>query len=102
MPKLSSKNQVTIPVDVMREAGLKPGDHVVVHAAGPGHVELERPAEPLRAAAEADDLGVLDMLASGQPDRPADQADPQDGDPSQSAPASSLPAISATRSTRRR
>lgn len=42
MPKISRKNQITIPVDVLRESGLEAGDTVVVRAAGKGRVELER------------------------------------------------------------
>jgi bifunctional DNA-binding transcriptional regulator/antitoxin component of YhaV-PrlF toxin-antitoxin module len=42
MTRLSSKNQVTIPVDVLREAGLSAGDQILVRATGPGRVELER------------------------------------------------------------
>jgi bifunctional DNA-binding transcriptional regulator/antitoxin component of YhaV-PrlF toxin-antitoxin module len=40
--RLSRKNQVTIPVDVLREAGLTAGDEIVVRAAGKGRIELER------------------------------------------------------------
>jgi bifunctional DNA-binding transcriptional regulator/antitoxin component of YhaV-PrlF toxin-antitoxin module len=42
MPRLSSKNQITIPVDVLRETGIKPGDQIVIRAAGRGRVEVER------------------------------------------------------------
>lgn len=42
MPKISSKNQVTIPVSVLREAGLEPGDNLIVRALGAGRVELRR------------------------------------------------------------
>jgi bifunctional DNA-binding transcriptional regulator/antitoxin component of YhaV-PrlF toxin-antitoxin module len=42
MPRLSGKNQVTIPVKVLREAGLEAGDIVVIRAAGRGRVEVER------------------------------------------------------------
>jgi bifunctional DNA-binding transcriptional regulator/antitoxin component of YhaV-PrlF toxin-antitoxin module len=42
MSKLSRKNQVTIPVDVLREAGLTAGDEVVIRASGRGRIELER------------------------------------------------------------
>lgn len=40
MPKVSSKHQVTIPVETMREAGLHVGDEVVVRAAGDGEIVL--------------------------------------------------------------
>lgn len=42
MPRLSSKNQITVPVEVLRETGIRPGDDIVIRAAGPGRVELER------------------------------------------------------------
>jgi bifunctional DNA-binding transcriptional regulator/antitoxin component of YhaV-PrlF toxin-antitoxin module len=42
MSLISRKNQVTLPVDVLREAGLRPGDDVRVRAVGPGRLELVR------------------------------------------------------------
>jgi AbrB family looped-hinge helix DNA binding protein len=42
MSKLSTKNQVTIPVDVLRAAGLTAGDDVVIRATGSGRIEIER------------------------------------------------------------
>lgn len=39
---ISSKNQITIPVDALRTAGLEAGDRVVAHADGAGRVILER------------------------------------------------------------
>ncbi len=42
MSKLSSKHQVTIPVRVLREAGLTAGDEIVIRASAPGRIELER------------------------------------------------------------
>ncbi len=42
MPKISSKNQVTVPVRALREAGLEPGDAVVIRALGAGRVEVRR------------------------------------------------------------
>ncbi len=42
MPRLSSKNQITIPVEVLRETGIQPGDEIIIRAAGGGRVELER------------------------------------------------------------
>jgi bifunctional DNA-binding transcriptional regulator/antitoxin component of YhaV-PrlF toxin-antitoxin module len=44
MSKLSSKNQVTIPVRVLREAGLAAGDEVIVRASGQRVGPPERPA----------------------------------------------------------
>ena len=42
MSIISRKNQVTLPVDVLREAGLEPGDDVRVQVVGPGKLELVR------------------------------------------------------------
>lgn len=42
MSRLSSKNQVTIPVAALREAGLAPGDEIQIRVSGPGRLELER------------------------------------------------------------
>jgi bifunctional DNA-binding transcriptional regulator/antitoxin component of YhaV-PrlF toxin-antitoxin module len=39
---ISRKNQVTLPVEMLREAGLKPGDDVRIQAVGPGRLELVR------------------------------------------------------------
>jgi bifunctional DNA-binding transcriptional regulator/antitoxin component of YhaV-PrlF toxin-antitoxin module len=40
--KLSTKNQITLPVDVIREAGFHPGEELRVRAVEPGRVEIER------------------------------------------------------------
>jgi bifunctional DNA-binding transcriptional regulator/antitoxin component of YhaV-PrlF toxin-antitoxin module len=45
MSVISRKNQVTLPVDVLREAGLEPGDDVRVRAVGAGRLELTRTEE---------------------------------------------------------
>jgi AbrB family looped-hinge helix DNA binding protein len=45
MSAVSRKNQITIPADVMREAGLSPGDDVRVRSAGPGRIELVKTDE---------------------------------------------------------
>jgi bifunctional DNA-binding transcriptional regulator/antitoxin component of YhaV-PrlF toxin-antitoxin module len=42
MTRLSYKNQVTIPVAVLREARLAPGDELRIRVSGPGRLELER------------------------------------------------------------
>lgn len=39
---MSSKNQVTIPIDALREAGMAPGDDVRVTADGAGRLVVER------------------------------------------------------------
>jgi AbrB family looped-hinge helix DNA binding protein len=39
---ISSKNQITIPAEALRSAGLEVGDRVVAHADGAGRVILER------------------------------------------------------------
>lgn len=40
MSAISRKNQVTIPADVLRAAGLQPGDDLRISSVGPGHLEL--------------------------------------------------------------
>lgn len=45
MPRLSRKNQITIPVEVLRDAGLAPGDELRVRALGRGRFEVERRAD---------------------------------------------------------
>jgi len=39
---ISRKNQVTLPVDVLRAAGLVPGDDVRIRAVAPGRLEIVR------------------------------------------------------------
>jgi bifunctional DNA-binding transcriptional regulator/antitoxin component of YhaV-PrlF toxin-antitoxin module len=39
---ISAKHQATIPVQALKEAGLRPGDEVRVVAAGRGRLVLER------------------------------------------------------------
>lgn len=40
--RISSKHQVTIPVQALREAGLRVGEHLVARVDGPGRVVLQR------------------------------------------------------------
>jgi bifunctional DNA-binding transcriptional regulator/antitoxin component of YhaV-PrlF toxin-antitoxin module len=42
MSVISRKNQVTLPVEALRAAGLAPGDDVRVRAVAPGRLELVR------------------------------------------------------------
>ncbi len=57
MPKISSKNQVTIPVESLRLAGLKAGDHVAVEVEDSGRIVLRRAPRGPQAG-----LGVFDGL----------------------------------------
>lgn len=43
--RISSKHQITIPVDALRRAGLEVGDRVIARADGTGRVVLEREAD---------------------------------------------------------
>jgi AbrB family looped-hinge helix DNA binding protein len=42
MPRISTKNQVTIPVAALQEAGLHPGDQVLVEALEDGELRIHR------------------------------------------------------------
>ena len=43
MSRISSKNQVTLPVDALRAAGLAAGDEIRVRAIGPRALQVEAP-----------------------------------------------------------
>jgi bifunctional DNA-binding transcriptional regulator/antitoxin component of YhaV-PrlF toxin-antitoxin module len=45
--RLSAKNQATIPVAALRQAGLKPGDELQVEAVAAGRIVLSRVEETL-------------------------------------------------------
>jgi bifunctional DNA-binding transcriptional regulator/antitoxin component of YhaV-PrlF toxin-antitoxin module len=51
LAKVSSKNQITLPVDLLRQAGIEPGDQVIVRSAGPGRIEIERRRDVVREVA---------------------------------------------------
>jgi AbrB family looped-hinge helix DNA binding protein len=42
MPRISTKNQVTIPVRALQDAGLHPGDQVLVEALDDGELRIHR------------------------------------------------------------
>ncbi len=44
MPRISAKNQLTIPVSALQEAGLRAGDEVVVEALNNGELRVRRGA----------------------------------------------------------
>jgi AbrB family looped-hinge helix DNA binding protein len=50
MPRISTKHQVTVPVAALEEAGLHPGDQVIVEALGDGEVRIRRGAISFEAA----------------------------------------------------
>jgi len=57
VPKISSKNQVTLPVESLARAGLKPGDEVTIEAENSETIVVRR------AHRSVDDaLGVFDGL----------------------------------------
>lgn len=67
MSRISSKNQVTIPVAALAAVGLHAGDEVEIRAAGAGRLELVRAVDPVdRFAGIVDDdvypPGYLDDL----------------------------------------
>jgi bifunctional DNA-binding transcriptional regulator/antitoxin component of YhaV-PrlF toxin-antitoxin module len=51
VPKVSSKNQVTLPVGAMRAAGLRPGDEVTVRSAANGEIILASRGSRIRSNA---------------------------------------------------
>lgn len=57
MPRISSKHQVTLPVESLRAAGLKPGDEVTIEPEDPDRIVVRRADPDLGNA-----LGVFDGL----------------------------------------
>ena len=49
--KISSKNQITLPVDALRRSGLATGDELKVDVRGRGRLLLTRATDPLAEAA---------------------------------------------------
>jgi len=64
--RISRKHQVTIPVDVLREAGLKPGDELQVETDGAGRIRLVRTDDVIARYAGTFSYppGYLDRLRS--------------------------------------
>ena len=70
MSIVSRKNQITIPAEVLREAGLEPGDDVRVRSVGLGRIELVKTDELIEEFAGRLDSktyppGYLDDVRSG-------------------------------------
>jgi len=65
MPRISSKNQVTLPVSALAAAGLRAGDEIVCEPRGGEIVVRRRPADPGAGIGVFDGLylpGYLDGL----------------------------------------
>jgi AbrB family looped-hinge helix DNA binding protein len=50
MPRISTKNQITIPVAALEEAGLHRGDQVIVEALDEGELRIRRGAASFDSA----------------------------------------------------
>ncbi len=57
MPRISSKHQVTLPVEALANAGFAPGDEVTIEAQGPDAILVRRARRDIEAA-----FGVFDGL----------------------------------------
>jgi bifunctional DNA-binding transcriptional regulator/antitoxin component of YhaV-PrlF toxin-antitoxin module len=57
MPKISSKHQVTLPVETLKRAGLEVGDEVAIEADGTDRIVVRRVSRDVEGA-----LGVFDGL----------------------------------------
>ena len=70
MPKISSKHQVTLPVETLELTGLSAGDEVTIEADGSDRIVVSRkPPEPSRALGVFDGLyepDYLERLRSGE------------------------------------
>jgi bifunctional DNA-binding transcriptional regulator/antitoxin component of YhaV-PrlF toxin-antitoxin module len=58
MSVISRKNQLTLPVEALRAAGLSPGDDVQVQVVGPGRLEIVRADELINEFAGIFDASV--------------------------------------------
>jgi len=70
MSRISSKHQVTLPVETLERAGLRAGDEVTIEAEGPDHIVVRRaPRDPAAGFGVFDGLyepGHLDRLRAGE------------------------------------
>ena len=69
--RISRKHQATLAVDALRQAGLKPGDELIVESAGAGRIVLVRAVDLIeRHAGKAPGVyssGYLDQIRSEWP-----------------------------------
>ena len=70
VPRISSKHQVTLPVESLEVAGLKAGDEVTIEAEGVDTIVVRRAHRDIDAALGVFDglfePGYLDKLRSGE------------------------------------
>lgn len=70
MPRISTKNQVALPVESLKRSGLRAGDEVVIEPEGPNRIVIRRVADdPSVALGIFDGLyppGYLEELRSGE------------------------------------
>jgi bifunctional DNA-binding transcriptional regulator/antitoxin component of YhaV-PrlF toxin-antitoxin module len=70
MPKISSKHQVTLPVESLERSGLGPGDEVAIEAEGTDRIVVRRAErDPAKALGIFDGLyepGYLEELRAGE------------------------------------
>ena len=57
MPRISSKHQVTLPVETLQRAGLKAGDEVAIEVEAPDRIVVRRVERDVERA-----LGIFDGL----------------------------------------
>jgi bifunctional DNA-binding transcriptional regulator/antitoxin component of YhaV-PrlF toxin-antitoxin module len=57
MPKISSKHQVTLPVETLKRAGLEAGDEVAIEAEGADRIIVRRVSRNVESA-----FGVFDGM----------------------------------------
>jgi bifunctional DNA-binding transcriptional regulator/antitoxin component of YhaV-PrlF toxin-antitoxin module len=67
MPRISTKNQITIPVSALDEAGLQAGEQITIEPSGDGELRIRRSTGSFReafgaltGAYPADYLALLD------------------------------------------
>jgi len=72
MPKISAKNQITLPVSALDEVGLRPGEHVTIEPAGDGELRIRR------ASLSFDD--AFGALTGAYPPGYLDQLDAEDAE----------------------
>lgn len=69
MSRVSSKNQITLPVDVMRRAGVRAGDDVVARVSDEGEIVLATRGSRVRRHAGI----VRGLYVPGEVDRLRDE-----------------------------